>query len=322
MINLDTIQQIKDSVSIVEVIGDFVQLKKRGTNYVGLSPFSNERTPSFHVNPVKEIYKDFSSGAGGDAINFLNRLNGWQYVQSIQYLAKRYKIDIGENDFVYIPKIRLQKPALPPDLIHPYELLPTIENPKENPLFTYLAERFGDDIISDLFKLYNVGTIRDWVIFWLVDKDTFVRSGKYIKYQSNGHRHKDTPATWHHKKTKEYKPVYPDFNLVQCFFGEHLINENLRKHIAIVESEKTAIVASLFMPKYTWIACGSKNGLNEAKCAVLANRSVTLFPDLGAFQEWAEIGRKLHYSINDNLERIATDEERAKGLDLADYLLR
>lgn len=322
MIALEKIQAIKDSVKIEEVAADFIVLKKIGANLVGLSPFTNERTPSFHVHIAKGIYKDFSSGNGGDAIDFLNKINNWTYRESLQYLAKKYGIEIEANDFVYIPKIRLEKKLPPPDFIHPYELLNTIPNPGNNPLFIFLSTIFNKDALLAQFKLYNVGTLDDHVIFWQVDKDTYVRSGKYIKYKSDGHRDKDFNAWWHHKKTKDYKPILPDFNLVQCFFGEHLINEDIRKPIAIVESEKTAIIASLFMTKYVWLACGSKYGLNDVKCAVLANRSVTLFPDLGATDEWRQIARKMSYSINDCLETIATEEERKNGLDLADYLLR
>ena len=82
---------------VEEVIGDFVQLKRAGSNYKGLSPFSNERTPSFMVSPVKQIWKDFSSGKGGNAIAFLMEHEHYTYPEAIRYLAKKYHIDIEET---------------------------------------------------------------------------------------------------------------------------------------------------------------------------------------------------------------------------------
>ena len=82
---------------VEEVIGDFVQLKRAGSNYKGLSPFSNERTPSFMVSPVKQIWKDFSSGKGGNAIAFLMEHEHFTYPEAIRYLAKKYNIDIEET---------------------------------------------------------------------------------------------------------------------------------------------------------------------------------------------------------------------------------
>ena len=83
---------------VEEVIGDFVQLKRAGSNYKGLSPFSNERTPSFMVSPVKQIWKDFSSGKGGNAIAFLMDHEHFTYPEAIRYLAKKYHIEIEENE--------------------------------------------------------------------------------------------------------------------------------------------------------------------------------------------------------------------------------
>jgi len=86
-----------EATDIVEVIGDFVQLKKRGANFVGLSPFSNERTPSFTVSPAKGIFKDFSSGKGGSAVTFLMELEKFTYPEALKWLAKKYGIEVEET---------------------------------------------------------------------------------------------------------------------------------------------------------------------------------------------------------------------------------
>jgi DNA primase len=97
MITKPTVDRIMEATDIAEVIGDFVQLKKRGANYVGLSPFSNERTPSFTVSPAKGIFKDFSSGKGGSAITFLMELEKFTYPEALKWLAKKYGIEVEET---------------------------------------------------------------------------------------------------------------------------------------------------------------------------------------------------------------------------------
>jgi len=97
LISKSTIDQVFETSRVEEVIGDFVQLKKSGSNFKGLSPFSDERTPSFMVSPVKQIWKDFSSGKGGNAVAFLMEHEHFTYPEAIKYLAKKYNIEIEET---------------------------------------------------------------------------------------------------------------------------------------------------------------------------------------------------------------------------------
>ncbi|WP_046743745.1 DNA primase [Kordia zhangzhouensis] len=98
MISKSTIDAVFNTSRVEEVIGDFVQLKKSGSNYKGLSPFSDERTPSFMVSPVKQIWKDFSSGKGGNVVAFLMEHEHFTYPEAIRYLAKKYGIEIEETE--------------------------------------------------------------------------------------------------------------------------------------------------------------------------------------------------------------------------------
>jgi DNA primase len=98
MISQETVNRIFEAVDIVEVISDYVTLKKSGTNYKGLSPFTNEKTPSFMVSPSKGIFKDFSSGKGGNAVGFLMEHEKLSYPEALQYLARKYNIDIEETE--------------------------------------------------------------------------------------------------------------------------------------------------------------------------------------------------------------------------------
>jgi DNA primase len=97
VIKKTTIDQVFETSRVEEVIGDFITLKKSGANYKGLSPFTKEKTPSFMVSPVKQIWKDFSSGKGGNAVAFLMEHEHFSYPEAIKYLAKKYSIEIEET---------------------------------------------------------------------------------------------------------------------------------------------------------------------------------------------------------------------------------
>jgi DNA primase len=97
-IGRDKVEEILHTADLVEVIGEYVQLKRRGSSYVGLSPFKPEKSPSFYVTPSKNIYKDFSSGKGGDVISFLMEKEGFSFTEALRHLAQRYNIELPEED--------------------------------------------------------------------------------------------------------------------------------------------------------------------------------------------------------------------------------
>tara|TARA_B100001059_G_C17817225_1_gene576059 strand:+ start:94 stop:2058 length:1965 start_codon:yes stop_codon:yes gene_type:complete len=98
LISRSTIDQVYETARVEEIIGDFITLKKSGSNFKGLSPFSQEKTPSFMVSPVKQIWKDFSSGKGGNVVAFLMEHEHFSYPEAIRFLAKRYNIEIEETE--------------------------------------------------------------------------------------------------------------------------------------------------------------------------------------------------------------------------------
>lgn len=97
-IDRETVQKILDTVDIVDIVSDFVSLKRRGANYIGLCPFHNERTPSFSVSRTKGICKCFSCGKGGSAVGFLMELEQLSYNEALRYIAKKYNIEIKEHE--------------------------------------------------------------------------------------------------------------------------------------------------------------------------------------------------------------------------------
>ena len=139
-----------------------------------------------------------------------------------------------------------------------------------------------------------------------------------------GHRVKEPQAyiSWAHSELH-----LPDFNLQQCLFGEHLLKTSASVPIMLVESEKTAVIMAHFISDYLWLATGGKNGcFNKDAMSVLRDREVTLVPDLGATELWREKSALLsgickRVTVSDVLERMATDDQREVGLDIADFFL-
>ena len=190
----------------------------------------------------------------------------------------------------------------------------------------YLNELFGVEVASELIKKYFIGTSKHWqgaTVFWQINKNGKVRTGKIMLYNATtGKRIKEpfNHINWVHSALK-----MPEFELRQCLFGEHLLIDKA-KPVAIVESEKTAVIASVYRPEFIWLATGGKDGLKAEFCSVLAGRTIKLFPDLNCFDKWSAIAKKIFNSelveVSDLLERNASEAERKQGFDLADYLIR
>jgi DNA primase len=109
MITQTTIQQITNRIDIIEIVGEYVKLKKRGANYLGNCPFHNEKTPSFTVSPSKEIYKCFGCGKSGNAIGFLMEHEKFSYVETLKWLANKYNIEVEESEVS--PEVKIQQQA-------------------------------------------------------------------------------------------------------------------------------------------------------------------------------------------------------------------
>jgi len=162
LISKTTIDKVFEQSLVEEVVGEFVQLKKSGSNYKGLSPFSNEKTPSFVVSPVKQIWKDFSSGKGGNAVAFLMEHEHFTYPEAIKYLARKYNIEIEETQVSSLDKEKAsEKESL--FIVSEYAkdfFSDTLFNSSEGKSigFSYFKERgFSDETI----KKYDLGYLPD-----------------------------------------------------------------------------------------------------------------------------------------------------------------
>lgn len=211
-------------------------------------------------------------------------------------------------------------------VINPNLFKASLKTYEANNFVKYLIRLFNEEIASKLISQYFLGSSKHWngaTIFWQIDCSGKIRTGKIMLYDPLTGKRVKTPfphITWVHKVLNT-----PDFELRQCLFGEHLL-KNSTKPVAIVESEKTAVISSIYFPEFLWLAVGSLNNLTAEKCSVLAGRTVILFPDLNGFDKWSSKAKELSSLakciVSDLLERHAIEAEGLQGLDLADYLVR
>jgi len=180
MITQQTIDRVFEAARVEEVIGEFVQLKKAGSNFKGLSPFTDERTPSFMVSPVKQIWKDFSTGKGGNAISFLMEHEHYSYPEAIKYLAKKYNIEIEETEQSDEEKQQLNEresmflvSKFAKDYFH--ELMLTSQEGKAIGLSYFKERGFREDTI----KKFELGYAKD---AWSNFTDAALKKGYELKY--------------------------------------------------------------------------------------------------------------------------------------------
>lgn len=200
-----------------------------------------------------------------------------------------------------------------------------------NKFVTFLMSKFDKKLVMETINKYKIGTAtfkNNGTIFWQIDNSKKVRSGKIMWYDNLGKRNKI--ITWYHSYLIKKKAL-EKFVLGQCLFGEHLLGDD--KPIAIVESEKTACIMDVIYKKYTWMATGSLGGLTEKKLNILKRKKIILYPDLGVngkngspYFIWKSKCDELEFngfdiSISNLLEENCTENEREKGLDIADYFL-
>lgn len=195
-----------------------------------------------------------------------------------------------------------------------------------NNFVQFLVEKFGIDNANALVELYKIGDSKNWfgaTIFWYLDKNNNARTGKIMLYNKKTGKRVKQPydhINWVHSKIK-----ISNDSIDKCLFGEHLLNQFPNKTIAIVESEKTAVIASLYFPKFIWMATGGIGNLSYGKIKSLSGRNIVLFPDLCAYDKWREKAMPLEkwfqITVSDYLEKNASPEEKKEKYDLADFLL-
>lgn len=268
-----------------------------------------------------------------DRVGLCNRLNNCGY----HYTPKQYFSDNPTKKTLEVAKPIYRAFPTSNIITDNFSTIPlsVFEQSKvcyeQNYFVQYLKSLFHDDLTNQLVERFHIGTSKHWqgaTVFWQIDDLGNIRTGKIMLYDCFiGKRHKDYTGkkyiNWAHTVLK-----YSDYNLQQCLFGEHqLRHEPIDKTVAIVESEKTAVLMTALLPNYIWLATGGLHNLKSERCKILAKQKVILFPDLYAFDKWKakepellEIGCQV--TTSDLLERYATPNDKIEGYDLADYFIK
>ena len=370
MIDELDIRRIRDAANVVDVISDYVTLKKVGSEYQCLCPFHADRhMGSFSVSPRKNMYYCFSCGKGGDSITWLMDYAGMTYLEAVRYLGAKYGIEVeGSKD--YHPK-----PCKPHE--HEYAPpLPTLALPASYMLAT--RDLSNDNLCKWIKSLpwnaeqrnridktltnYLVGHTRpnkeeegkdeirrsdNFTIFWQCDEMGIIRTGKMLKYNTDGHKMKSddkkdfTNDYISARMSREYKkrPEWfvsrfgynpKDYEMRQTLFGMHLVDYFPTATINIVESEKTAIICSIYFGNQEqdlWMATGGMANLRPEILKPLFDRKrkIMLYPDIDGIEKWQSAVE----AFNSNLMKIQSGfirkfwkPEDGPKADIADIIVR
>ena len=358
MAHIDKITEdkIKRAANVVDVIGDFIELRKQGVEYVGLCPFHDDHTlGNFSVNPAKNCYKCFSCGAGGDAVKFLMEYDGAKlsYPDALRWLAKKYSIFIDEDSqqdqrwqHITPAKPRELQEAHREMLVIPRDIVASIAKSSQKNIFVDWFKHlpWSDDQrnnqrarVNETLWLYCVSGYQDGrVCFWQIDEKGRARGGKLMQFYpfghpKYGHRDKSCNPGWVHNQKGVRERLDLDTHEYRAtLFGMHLLNRYPDAAINIVESEKTALVCANAYghpERSLWMACGGLRFLKLESLQPLIDqgRRVWLWPDRDGVNEWRE---KVKTLLNDRisittrfLDENWTEQDGPKA-DVADIILR
>lgn len=346
-INEITEQKIKDAARIEDILEDGlgVELRRNGAELEGLCPFhADKHLGSFKVSQRRNICTCFSCGKSWNPINAL--IDGKvvkDYPSALRWIAAKYNIYIDDEP---VPQVKKSQPRpkvaeLPMVWFKPEQLIkPTLHHNESNPLMQYLLNLPlpADDMarLKFMAELYLVGTstkgeTNGWTIWWQMDEQKRVRTGKLMKYLPNGHRDKEAKYSFnfvHSLLLKAGMWSDKERQLETCLFGQHLVDAFDSAEICLVESEKSALICSAFTEptERLWMATAGKSGLTRKKLQPLIDRKryIVVYPDKDGYNEWKAMADMIGYermSVSNKVNELwqPCDGEKA---DIADIMLR
>lgn len=300
----------------------------------------NSRYACPHCQQGKEFIRYINVSTGSYLAENVGRCNrvakcGYHYSPK-QYFSDNPNVKpmvLSSATYRVKPKINTQFDSISEDIFKQ-----TLRDFGENNFIRYLKTKFGTDEITNVICRYFIGTWFDGrTVFWQIDGDRLIRTGKLITYDAvTGKRIKSQKASWVHAELEKEKwnnfdytvAINNDFQLNQCFFGEHLLQLEAQKPVGVVESEKTAVVASIVLPELLWVATGGCGNLNVNKLQLaMKGRRVVLFPDSSKFEYWAAKAKEARRIFSTDvevfnlLELRLNDEQKREDYDIADFIL-
>lgn len=353
MIDDLTILKIKEAANIVDVIGDFYPMgtqggmRKMGTEYALPCPFhGGKHYGSFKVSPKKNYAKCFSCGWQGGPIDFLMEHERLSFVDALRWLGKKYCIEVeGSENFNVKAAVPRAKQEPLPMLVLPHWMVKRCDMTRDaDRLVTWLSSLKWDASqrarISECLAAYHIGHSKfGHTIFWQIDEQQQVRTGKMMLYKPDGHRDKEAPHNFDWIHSTLYRDYRTDYSadktdMKQCLFGLHLLNKyknnNINQEVRIVESEKTAVLMAIAYGnnvKQIWMACGGLENLSREKLKPIIEqgRNIIIYPDRDGIEKWQRKADQLRYNrlkVDTTIVTKYWKPEDGEKADIADVVLR
>lgn len=323
-----------DILQVAHKLG--IDVKKRGINYVTHCFIHDDTNPSLYISPAKNIWSCFACGMGGDPIALVMKHQQIGFVEALRWLVEQGCVKPPQqapkfNHLAFIESHCMDlkhSNYLDPKLIETYqgydnELTQALVN-------NHILTREQMHRAAERFRLCTAGK---QVIFWYIDANGNLCEGKSMAYQADAHRSKTRKPFTISYLLKQKRALPEEWSAQNCLFGLHQLNQERFSPVAVVESEKTAIICSeqLADERFLWMASGGFSRLSAKLLEPLKGRKVILIPDTDAdgtaYQGWlrkAEEAKRLMdqpITVSDLLERFATGEEKSRKIDLADFLI-
>ena len=262
-------------------------------------------------------------------VRYLNQITN-EYLEETYGRCDRetscgYQNNPKQNDCIAI--VNIEKINIIPDFIDPILVKQSLKKYCNNNFAKFLHKHFAKQEVENCITKFNIGTSKHWegsTVFWQINQTKKVHTGKIILFDENTGKRVKNPfphINWVHKKINKDK-----YNLKQCLFGLHQLKSSIAmplqyncNTIAIVESEKTAIIMSLFIPEYLWMATGSKQNLKLQLLEPIKKENIVVYPDKGEFADWNKKVIELQkQGFKIKCSSIVENSEFETGTDLAD----
>ena len=340
-----TIQKLRE-LSILEV-ADKLGFKLKGLGDEGrraLCPYHDDKHPSLHFSKKKGIFKCFVCGAKGDLFKLVMDDRNCTFPEACEWLINEFHVVVIDNcpadcsatlrssveEMKEIKEITSAICPLPSDIVQRSLSVDSVFCQS-----VVSAGYLSQGQIVSAANRYRLGSSKEGgVIFWEIDAQQRVHTGKIMYYQSDCHRDKQHTPTWVHSLMKSQLPA--DYELQHCLFGLHLLCpadcSATGQKIAIVESEKTAVILSEIVKDFIWMSCGGLQMFKPELLAPLVNHKVVVFPDTDetgeAYKQWLTVlqqAAKLYpfkhpLRISNLLELHATVSQKKQKIDIVDFL--
>ena len=315
----DIIRHIEETAKIEEVVGDFLKLRKTGVRYTSICPFHDDRHDgNFIVYPKENCYRCFTCDAKGGPVQFLIKAQKMTFPDAIRWLGKKFGIPVDDVPLNYTPPPPRPAPPPLPRLELPWAMVEGRRDLSQDLLYQWITTGINWDPaqrqrIDQVMADYHVGHSpkNGMTIFWQIDTDNRVRTGKMMRYKADGHRDKQTRYNFDFIHSALFRdprlPQYDDRKqeVEQCLFGLHLLNRyrkgRQQQEVRIVESEKTALLMAIAYgnnPTQVWMACGGAENLTRQRLQPIINegREIIIYPDRDGIDRWKAKAANIGYS--------------------------